>query len=149
MIADEKINIEIDRHLFESRGKEMLKGLLYVRENEYTFANDKEIITGCKDIQINDVDIKGNAISLSTRYLNVGFLKESEKKVTECNKKGEKEVKYDFLEIESTAKINEPKTIYFQQEIGTSKKWMGIYIYIKDSYTKIQEQIREIRWLNE
>lgn len=142
MIADEIFNLEIDRPLFDARGKETLKGLLYVRKNEYPFADDKEIIVNCYDIRINGVDIQGDAISLSTRYLTVGFLTESQKTVTDEN---DKKTKYNALSIKKSAEINEIKTLHFKQEIGASKKYMGVNIYVKDSYSKIKEQIKEIR----
>lgn len=141
MRADENFNLTIDRSLFESRGRQMLEGLLYVRKNDYTFVDDKKIIVELQDIRINGVDIKGDAISLGTRNLNIGYLSESKKQVKENGK----EVTYDIIEIDKTAEIYEIKTISFKQEIGTSKKWMGVYIYIKDSYSKIKEEIKEIR----
>lgn len=145
MIADEIFNLTIDRDLFESRGTQMLEGLLYVRKNDYTFVDDEKIIVELQDIRINGVDIQGDAISLDTRYLNVGFLSESEKRIKEHHKWGDTETTYNILSIDTSAKINEVKTISFKQEIGTSKKWMEVYIYIKDSYSKIKEEIKEIR----
>lgn len=145
MIADEEFNLTIDRNLFEARGMQMLEGLLYVRKNDYTFVDDEKIIVNLQDIRINGVDIQGDAISLATRYLNVGYLSESKKQVKEHYTWGDREVTYNILNINTSAKIHEVKTISFKQEIGTSKKWMGVYIYIKDSYSKIKEEIKEIR----
>lgn len=140
MIADEIINIEINRNLFDARGVETLRGLCYTRKGEWEF-NKKEFIVELKDIIINGVEIQGDAISLKTRYIEVGFLTESTQEVTE-NKKINK---YKTLDVKKSADIREIKTISFKQEIGTSKKWMGVNIYITDSYNKIKEKVREIK----
>lgn len=142
MRADENFNLTIDRSLFESRGKQMLEGLCYVRkEHDCDRLTSNKYIVEVRNIKINGIDIQGDVIKLSTRYIDVGFLHEEEK-VIDFDDTGKET--YKFIEIEKTAHINEPKTIYFQQEIGTSNKWMGVYIYIKDSYSKIKEEIKEI-----
>lgn len=140
MIADEIFSLTIDRQLFEARGEQTLRGLCYVRKGEWEH-DRKEFIVDLKDIIINGVELKGDAISLSTRHIEIGFLKESEQIVNENKTKN----KYKTLNIQKTAQISEIKTISFKQEIGTSKRWMGVNIYIKDSYSTIKEKIKEIR----
>lgn len=143
MRADENFNLTIDRSLFESRGRQILQGLCYIRkEHDCDRLTANKYIVEVRNIKINGIDIQGDAIKLSTRYIDVGFLHEEEE-VVDFDDTGKET--YKFIEIKKTAHIHEPKTIYFQQEIGTSKKWMGVYIYIKDSYSKIKEEIKEIR----
>lgn len=140
MIANETAKIEIDRSLFDARGTQTLRGLCYTRKSEWGIKDD-EFIVELKDIIINGVELEGDAISLATRHIEVGFLTESEQTVNENGKKHQ----YQTLDVKKTANIREIKTISFKQEIGTSKRWMGVNIYIKDNYSTIKEKVKEIR----
>lgn len=140
MIADEIFSLTIDRNLFNARGEQILRGLCYTKKGEHP-VEQKEFIIELKDITINGVKIQGDAITLGTQHISIGFLTESEKTLIENGK----EIKNKHLAVNKTAEITEIKTISFKQEIGTSKRWMGVNIYIKDSYSTIKEKIKEIR----
>lgn len=148
MIVDEKITQTISRETWDRKAKKILNSFAYTVKNDYTFADDKEIVAECDNIQVNGINIDGNCFSATSRYINIGFLKKETKTVTEHrdNKKEDKE--YTIFNIERTARIegyNTLKTLYFTQEIGTSNKYIGIYIYITDSYDVIKNKIKEIR----
>lgn len=147
MIPREKITQQISRRTWDRKATKILQSFAHTVKNDYTFADDKEIVIECDNIEINGINIKGDCFSAKPRYINVGFLKEETKTVITNDDKEEK-TEYTIYNIEKTAEIeghDAIKTLYFTQEIGTTNEYIGIYIYIIDDYDTIKEKIKEIR----
>jgi len=140
------MQISISREEWERKASKLLKGLatsVIINDTSITMS-DKDIINNCRNIKINGVTINATAFTVSSKYIYFGEVEVSDVVDRKTNKKiGER---YYINEDEAIAKIiyKPIKTLFFEQEIGTSGKYQKISIYIQDSYTQLKEMLEEL-----
>lgn len=114
----------------------------HIENDEKGIPNAKYIITDCKRIQINGINIQTSNFSVGSNYMDFGDLVthnvidgETDKKIGEYQQIDEPIAKMQYGTI---------KTLFFEQEIGTSKRNQKVSIYIKDSYSTLKNNLVEL-----
>lgn len=139
-----KMKLVISRDEFLRKGEELIVKMATssIDNDEFGLLSEKHIITECKSIKINGIQINATAFTVGTNWMLFGEIEEHDV----INGTTDKKIgtRYAIDKPVAEMRYGTIKTLSFEQEIGTSGKTQTISIYIKDNYNRIKEMLEEI-----